>query len=338
MSAVRAPMLALGAVQGRDSPANGPLRAGRRPSRPHSGRLRAFRVPGYTPGYPLKHPSTPIPGAAGSPAITTPTLACLAGSVRSASNTDVLVRRAATPRGLAEPASEPPVAFEDCSGRSGSVSAVRAPMLALGAVQGRDSPANGPLRAGRRPSRPHSGRLRAFRVPGYTPGYPLKHPSTSLSSTASSAAAVTSPRTCLRLLGGTGRAPSKPGRSDDKPAPGAPSPRSDPHRPEAPQQRPRPPRPLDRPGFPGPTFPLKKSQTSAVTCPPKRDNSSRRPVPGRGGQPTASCRSTGSDTMGSPRPPCRAGCHGQRQRRVSTGRVGYAGSTAEAAVSSGPVH
>ena len=169
MSAVRAPMLALGSLQGRDSPANGRLRAGRRPSRPHSGPLRAFQVPGHTPGCPLKQPSTPVPGAVGSPAITTPTPVCLAGSVRTASNTDVLAR-AATPRGLAEPASEPPVAFEDCSGRSGSVSAVRAPMLAFRSLQGRDSPANGRLRAGRRPSRPHSGPLRAFQVPGCTPG------------------------------------------------------------------------------------------------------------------------------------------------------------------------
>ena len=209
MSAVRAPMLALGSLQGRDSPANGRLRAGRRPSRPHSGPLRAFQVPGHTPGYPLKQPSTPVPGAVGSPAITTPTPVCLAGSVRTASNTDVLAR-AATPRGLAEPASEPPVAFEDCSGRSGSVSAVRAPMLALRSLQGRDSPANGRLRAGRRPSRPHSGPLRAFQVPGCTPGYPLKQPSTPVPGAAGSPAAATSPRTSVPLLGGR-QAPSKPG-------------------------------------------------------------------------------------------------------------------------------
>ena len=260
MSAVRAPILALGALQGRDAPANHRLRAIRRPSRPHSGPLRAFHVPGYTPGHPLKHPSTPVPSAAGSAPTTTPTPACPVGSVRSPSNPDVLGRRAAAPRGLAQPASEPPVAYRSCSHRSGSVSAAAAPILALGAFQGRDAPANHRLRAVRRPSRPHSGPLRAFHVPGYTPGHPLKHPSTPVPSTAISAWAATSPRTSV-----------KAGAPVDNPAPGTPSPRSHRHTPEIRQQRP--PRPLDRPGSPGPTFPLKKSQTSAVTCPPKRDNS-----------------------------------------------------------------
>ena len=193
MSAVRVPILALGALQGRDAPAHHRLRAIRRPSRPHSGPLRAFHVPGYTPGHPLKHPSTPVPRAAGSAPTTTPTPACPVGSVRSPSNPDVLGRRAAAPRGLAQPASAPPVAFEGCSHRSGSVSAAGAPILALGAFQGRDAPANHRLRAVRRPSRLHSGPLRAFHVPGYTPGHPLKHPSTPVPSTAISAWTATSP-------------------------------------------------------------------------------------------------------------------------------------------------
>ena len=66
MSAVAVPMLALGPLQGRDSSASGRLRIARRPSGPHGGPLRAFQVHGGTPGHPLKHPSTPVPGTSGS--------------------------------------------------------------------------------------------------------------------------------------------------------------------------------------------------------------------------------------------------------------------------------
>ena len=65
MNAVTAPILALGALQGRDSPTVGGVRAVRRPSRPHSGPLRAFQTPRGTPGYPLKHPSKSAPSAVG---------------------------------------------------------------------------------------------------------------------------------------------------------------------------------------------------------------------------------------------------------------------------------
>ena len=56
----------------RHSPPSSHLRAARRPSRPQSGPLRAFRTQRWTPGYPPETrecPSTPFPSAAGSAAI-----------------------------------------------------------------------------------------------------------------------------------------------------------------------------------------------------------------------------------------------------------------------------
>ena len=193
MSAVRAPILALGALQGRDAPANHRLRATRRPSRPHSGPLRAFHVPGYTPGHPPEipvnagsqrrwlradhHADARVPGRVGSQPIEP--RRPRASSYCSAWTCPASLRAAGRVR--------------SCSHRSRSGSAASAPILALGAFRGRDAPANHRLRAVRRPSRPHSGPLRAFHVPGYTPGHPLKHPSTPVPSTAISAWTATSP-------------------------------------------------------------------------------------------------------------------------------------------------
>ena len=56
----------------RHSPPSSHLRAARRPSRPQSGPLRAFRTQRWTPGYPPETrecPSTPFPSAAGAAAI-----------------------------------------------------------------------------------------------------------------------------------------------------------------------------------------------------------------------------------------------------------------------------
>ena len=94
------------------------------------------------------------------------------------------------------------------SGRRSSVNAVTAPILALGALQGRDSPTVGGVRAVRRPSRPHSGPLRAFQTPRGTPGYPLKHPS-------KSAPSAVGPRVGHDIR----RTSTKPGHSIDLPHP-----------------------------------------------------------------------------------------------------------------------
>ena len=101
-----------------------------------------------------------------------------------------------------------PVAFEAARAGRSSVNAVTAPILALGALQGRDSPTVGGVRAVRRPSRPHSGPLRAFQTPRGTPGYPLKHPS-------KSAPSAVGPRVGHDIR----RTSTKPGHSIDLPHP-----------------------------------------------------------------------------------------------------------------------
>ena len=151
------------------------------------------------------------------------------------------------------------------SGRRSSVNAVTAPILALGALQGRDSPTVGGVRAVRRPSRPHSGPLRAFQTPRGTPGYPLKHPS-------KSAPSAVGPRVGHDIMAHVDQTRAlnrPPATSVHHPGQIDTDPRSD--------NSALPPRPLDLQGPPGSPFPLEKSQTSAVTCPPKRDNSRREP-------------------------------------------------------------
>ena len=64
--AVTAPIRAHDSLQGRHPPVIGRPQAVRPPSRPHSGPLRALQTCGGNPGVPLNHPSTPLPGTAGS--------------------------------------------------------------------------------------------------------------------------------------------------------------------------------------------------------------------------------------------------------------------------------
>ena len=63
--AVTAPIRAHDSLQGRHPPVIGRPQAVRPPSRPH-GPLRALQTCGGNPGVPLNHPSTPLPGTAGS--------------------------------------------------------------------------------------------------------------------------------------------------------------------------------------------------------------------------------------------------------------------------------
>ena len=64
MSCAAARILASGPLAGRYLPALGRLRVVRSPSSAHSGPLRALQAGAGTLGYPLKHPSTPVPSGA----------------------------------------------------------------------------------------------------------------------------------------------------------------------------------------------------------------------------------------------------------------------------------
>ena len=158
MSVAAPTIAALGPVQGRHSPPIARQRDARRPSRPHSGPLRAFQThgdyPRVPPGIPLRArqsrfpapltPRGPPPRLPPGPAIDGPP-SC--------------GRRGAVPSPLPLPAARLPVKFAD---RRGSMSVAAPTISALGPVQGRHSPpgrgrggcpdTTSPLNGPRRPS------------------------------------------------------------------------------------------------------------------------------------------------------------------------------------------
>ena len=158
--AVTAPIRAHDSLQGRHPPVIGRPQAVRPPSRPHSGPLRALQTCGGNPGVPLNHPSTPLPGTAGSRidrggARPRPSLVGSQATTRTTidgrqdhdrrqtgprSTADLLGRQAAAPPGpQPQPASQPPVRFAAERAAAAAVSAVTAPIRAHGPLQGRHS-------------------------------------------------------------------------------------------------------------------------------------------------------------------------------------------------------
>ena len=147
--AVTAPIRAHDPLQGRHPPVIGRPQAGRPPNRPHSGPLRALQALGGTAGYPLKYPSTPLPGTVGSridrgAVRPRPSLVGSQPPPGPRSTTDLLGHQAAAPPELTQPASQPPVAFAAARAAAAAVSAVTAP------IRAHDSP--GPSSAGNWPS------------------------------------------------------------------------------------------------------------------------------------------------------------------------------------------
>ena len=190
----------VGPLEGRHSPPSGRLRAARRPSRPHSGPLRAFRTKRCTPGYPPETREVPVNavpqrrGLRRGPHAGPP--------LDHQSKVYGLGRRVAVPR-------RAPLCLPQAAGRVRGRERQHARRNGddpgVGPLEGRHSPPSGRLRAARRPSRPHSGPLRAFRTQRCTPGYPRKPvrcPSTPFPSAAASAAvrhdARVPPRTSIR--------------------------------------------------------------------------------------------------------------------------------------------
>ena len=197
--AVTAPIRAHDSLQGRHPPVIGRPQAVRPPSRPHSGPLRALQTCGGNPGVPLNHPSTPLPGTAGS--------RIDRGGARPRPS---LVGSQATTRTTID--GRPPRPSSCCSAWTSATASLTAAGSLRGRAGSRGSrerrpgadpgawPSPGPSfdgnrapQAVRRPSRPHSGPLRAFQALGGTPGYPLKYPSTPLPGASGSGAAATSP-------------------------------------------------------------------------------------------------------------------------------------------------
>ena len=176
--AVTAPIRAHDSLQGRHPPVIGRPQAVRRPSRPHSGPLRALQTCGGNPGVPLNHPSTPLPGTAGS--------RIDRGGARPRPS---LVGSQATTRTTID--GRPPRPSSCCSAWTSAT----ASLTAAGSLRGRAGssgsrerrhsadpgawPSPGPSfdgnrapQAVRRPTRPHSGPLRAFQALGVPQGTP----------------------------------------------------------------------------------------------------------------------------------------------------------------------
>ena len=183
MSAGAPAIPAPGPFPGSHAPPIGQLRVARRPNRPPSGPLRAFRFSWHTLWYPPETHDAPVNAvskrrwlrarrSAGAPRVLGPAVSqpspgpAIEGTRDPSSRCCSAQFTAARLRAVGR--------VRGCS-RSGGMSAGAPAIPAPGPFPGSHAPPIGQLRVARRPNRPPSGPLRAFQPQGHT-RYPPETP------------------------------------------------------------------------------------------------------------------------------------------------------------------